>query len=234
MWIDLLKLLAIRGDDETGGWENCSLLLRCCFRFSVLTSRTDLKSLDIEASLDCNDTTIVLEWVWICRPPGAPRDLTKSCSCAICLFRLLMSCLMMYVSSSISTALSSNRDFLFAKIVSFSSLANVLLKSFPILLAITVKSLRCLRALRAGLLGWTPFCGLPWRDLQADWNSRVRSRHVILPPVKGSPARCRSETTWYCQVQVLSSVWWINRKTSWCVDKLTSKVGYPSWTYKHV
>lgn len=91
MWIDLLKLLAIRGEDETGGWENCSLLLRCCFRFcrkrqmmerlngtekkpvprfflyflplndkvyqifltSVLTSRTDLKSLDMEASLDC-------------------------------------------------------------------------------------------------------------------------------------------------------------------------------------
>lgn len=25
-------------------------------------------------------------------------------------------------------------------------------------LAITVKSLRCLRALRAGLVGWTPFC----------------------------------------------------------------------------
>lgn len=33
MWTDLLKLLAIRGDCETGGWENCSLLLRCCFRF---------------------------------------------------------------------------------------------------------------------------------------------------------------------------------------------------------
>lgn len=32
-WWDLLKLFAIRGDDETGGWENCSLLLRCCFRF---------------------------------------------------------------------------------------------------------------------------------------------------------------------------------------------------------
>ncbi|TNN45463.1 hypothetical protein EYF80_044322 [Liparis tanakae] len=31
-WTDLLKLLAIRGEDETGGWENCSLLLRCCFR----------------------------------------------------------------------------------------------------------------------------------------------------------------------------------------------------------
>lgn len=88
----------------------------------------------------CSDTTIVLEWDWMCRPPGAPRDLTKSCSCAICLFRLLMSCkhqaevlgllttskatgrrtptrltcLMMYVSSSISTALSSNKDFLFA------------------------------------------------------------------------------------------------------------------------
>lgn len=29
--------------------------------------------------------------------------------------------------------------------------------------------------------------GLPWRDLQADWNSRVRSRHVILPPVNGHP-----------------------------------------------
>lgn len=40
----------------------------------------------------CKDTTIVLEWLWICRPPGAPRDLTRSCSCAICLFRLLMSC----------------------------------------------------------------------------------------------------------------------------------------------
>lgn len=176
-WWDLLKLFAIRGDVETGGWENCSLLLRCCFRFcskvkvsnkmyicpkvpyicflilwrtvyfklptSVLTSSTDLKSLDIEASLDCGnqktqkisyrqhsnilihctstsillkknwsihfhfhyycswnkllsntckDTTIVLEWLWICRPPGAPRDLTRSCSCAICLFRLLMSC----------------------------------------------------------------------------------------------------------------------------------------------
>lgn len=77
---NLLKLLAMRGEDETGGWENCSLLLRCCFRFckryetqltiqtltmalsdenpsqfltSVLTSRTDLKSLDIEANLDC-------------------------------------------------------------------------------------------------------------------------------------------------------------------------------------
>lgn len=82
---NLLKLLAIRGEDETGGWENCSLLLRCCFRFcrtwtndprlsshfkhlscfglnnikppkfltSVLTSRTDLKSLDIDANLDC-------------------------------------------------------------------------------------------------------------------------------------------------------------------------------------
>lgn len=78
-----------------------------------------------------------------------------------------LTCFMMYVSSSISTALSSNRDFLFAttttacristlvnitkdfyknlnnakvvlkehlQIVSFSSLANVLLKSFPILL----------------------------------------------------------------------------------------------------
>lgn len=38
------------------------------------------------------DTTMVLECVWICRPLGVPRDLTKSCSCAICLFRLLMSC----------------------------------------------------------------------------------------------------------------------------------------------
>lgn len=83
-----------------------------------------------------------------------------------------LTCLIMYVSSSISTALSSNKDFLFAttiakgqhiesdfglyvtqtqdsenilddtkiklkedlQIVSFSSLANVLLKSFPILL----------------------------------------------------------------------------------------------------
>ena len=89
---DLLKLLAM-GEEEEGGWENCSLLLRCCFRFcwttrdtlplllflffkfnygitaptaterstarkhagltSVLTSRTDLKSLDMDASLDC-------------------------------------------------------------------------------------------------------------------------------------------------------------------------------------
>lgn len=90
-----------------------------------------------------SDTTMVLECVWICRPLGVPRDLTRSCSCAICLFRLLMSCnrnagvkvgrfisqitckypatsaaqltcLIIYVSSSISTALSSKRDFLFA------------------------------------------------------------------------------------------------------------------------
>lgn len=33
MSTNLLKLLAIRGEDETGAWENCSLLLRCCFRF---------------------------------------------------------------------------------------------------------------------------------------------------------------------------------------------------------
>lgn len=33
MWRDLLKLLAMRGEDDAGGWENCSLLLRCCFRF---------------------------------------------------------------------------------------------------------------------------------------------------------------------------------------------------------
>lgn len=86
---------------------------------------------------------MVLECVWICRPLGVPRDRTRSCSCAICLFRLLMSCnrntgvkvgrfisqitckypatsaaqltcLIIYVSSSISTALSSKRDFLFA------------------------------------------------------------------------------------------------------------------------
>lgn len=67
--------------------------------------------------------------------------------------------------------------------------------------------------------------GLPWRDLQADWNSRVRSRHVILPPVNGHPPAVGHKQP--------AAVWRINNKTSLCVGKLTSKVEYPSWAYGH-
>lgn len=86
---------------------------------SVLTSKTDLKSLDMEASFDwkrkrkrqqtktrpsclssprlppsgltCRETTMVLEWVCRCRPLWLPLALTKSWSWAICLLRLLIS-----------------------------------------------------------------------------------------------------------------------------------------------
>lgn len=49
--------------------------------------------------------------------------------------------------------------------------------------------------------------GLPWRDLQADWNSRVRSRHVILPLVNDHESAV--ETTREFGVLLLC-----------CVDKL--------------
>lgn len=49
--------------------------------------------------------------------------------------------------------------------------------------------------------------GLPWRDLQADWNSRVRSRHVILPLVNDHQSAV--ETTRQFGVLLLC-----------CVDKL--------------
>lgn len=88
---------------------------------SVLTSSTDLKSLDIDASLDwkgnrklrmhvqlenksslkeiyCSnrnltwrETTTVLEWIWRCLPFWLCLERTSSCSCAICLLRLFMS-----------------------------------------------------------------------------------------------------------------------------------------------
>lgn len=41
---------------------NCSARLRCDFKFSVLTSNTCLKLLDMAASLDCNWTTTLLLW----------------------------------------------------------------------------------------------------------------------------------------------------------------------------
>lgn len=68
---------------------------------------------------------------------------------------------------------------------------------------------------------------LPWRDLQADWNSRVLSRHVILPAGEGDQPAGDRKPPGECLVLLLQSfspVWWVNTATSSrCTDRLTSK-----------
>ena len=83
---------------------------------SVLTSRTCLNSVDMDASFDCKPTTTLDEcdkrwrpfW-WDCLWFRA-----TSWSFAICWFRLFRSSFIMYVSSCISVGRSLKSDFLFA------------------------------------------------------------------------------------------------------------------------
>lgn len=60
-----------------------------------------------------------------------------------------------------------------------------------------------------GSLDWCQHTGLPWRDLQADWNSRVRSRHVILPKDEDhKPAEDHNPPGELCAVV------WLERRSS--------------------
>lgn len=89
-----------------------SLLVFCCFKFSVLTSKTCLKSVLILASFACNATTMLEECDSKCFPLVFLRwDLDISWSRAICWFSELRSPLIIYVNSWISTGRSSKRDF---------------------------------------------------------------------------------------------------------------------------
>lgn len=47
---------------------------------SLFTSTTDLESLDTDASFDCRESTVMLEWLWRCQPlliAFDPRELLK-------------------------------------------------------------------------------------------------------------------------------------------------------------
>lgn len=83
---------------------------------SVLTSRTCLNSVDMDASFDCKPTTTLDECDKRWRPFWCDCLWFRatSWSFAICWFRLFRSSLIMYVSSCISVGRSLKSDFLFA------------------------------------------------------------------------------------------------------------------------
>lgn len=81
--------------------------------FFVRTSRTSLKLTDTSVNLPCRRKTTFL----LCSPSWSAFGCCERESCCreeICWFRAERSCLMIEVSSLISTGLSSNSVFLFA------------------------------------------------------------------------------------------------------------------------
>jgi len=106
---------------------------------SVLTSRTCLNSVDMDASFDCKPTTTLDEcdkrwrpfW-WDCLWFRA-----TSWSFAICWFRLFRSSFIMYVSSCISVGRSLKSDFLFATEIKMLYLYNLRRSFFICLTALS-------------------------------------------------------------------------------------------------
>lgn len=75
-------------------------------------------TMELGVYLTCSDRTTLLEWDCWCLPPD-DWFRASCCSCAICPFRPLMSCLIMYVSSCISDCLLSNSDFFLHTVIEY-------------------------------------------------------------------------------------------------------------------